>query len=123
MVKRIIIVTVAIALLFALSFFTHNTLLEANIKFFLLNVYAFHAITVILIYAIIEFAAEHIPTQAGYTYLMLMCFKLGFFLLVFQASIFTDVGLTRAEKIGLVVPFLVFLSAEAAAVAKLLNSK
>ncbi len=123
MVKRIIIVTVAIALLFALSFFTHNTLLDANIRFSLLSVYAFHVIAVILIYAVIEFAAEHIPTQAGYTYLMLMCFKLGFFLLLFQGSIFSEVGLTQAEKVGLVVPFLVFLSAEAAAVAKLLNSK
>ncbi len=123
MIKRIILVLTALLLLLAVSYTIHFTLLNQDLRFSLINVYLFHSIAAIIIYTVVEFAAEHLPTQAGYTYLMLMCFKLGFFLLIFQSSIFSEQGLSQPEKVGLVVPLFLFLTAEAIAVAKLLNSK
>lgn len=123
MIKRIIIMLISVALLFAVSYFTHSKLNNADLSFSLLDVYLFHAIAVVLIYAVIEFVAENLPSQAGYMYLMLMCFKIGFFLLIFQTPVFENDDLSRPERIALVVPLFIFLLAEGIAVAKLLNSK
>lgn len=123
MVKRIIIVALSVVLLFVIGFFSHSYILQETLSFSLLNVYIFHTIAAILVYLIIEFVAEQLPTQAGYAYLMLMFFKIGAFVLLFQTSVFAKDALTQAERIGLVVPLFLFLIAEAIAVAKLLNSK
>lgn len=123
MIKRIVFMLIAVVLLFVISYFVHINLISIDLSFSLLGVYIFHAIAVIIIYAAVEFVAEHLPTQAGYTYLMLMCFKIGTFLLIFKSTVFENEDLSQVERVGLVVPFLLFLFLEAGAIAKLLNSK
>ena len=123
MIKRIILVLIAILLLLTISYTLHYSLLNVELPFSLFNIYIFHAICVIIIYASVEFVADKLPNQAGYAYLMLMCFKIGAFVLIFQGSVFSIEVLSKTERVALVAPLFIFLIAEAIAVAKLLNSK
>ncbi|MFD1615883.1 DUF6168 family protein [Gelatiniphilus marinus] len=123
MTKRILIMLAVLLLLFVLSYSIHNTLISTDLSFSLFHVYLFHVIAVAIIYATVEFVAENLPTQAGNAYLVLMCFKIGIFLLIFKTAVFENDALTMPERIALVVPLFVFLITEAIAVAKLLNSK
>ncbi|MGY0391298.1 DUF6168 family protein [Bizionia sp. KMM 8389] len=123
MIKRIIFVLLAVLLLFVSSYFVHESLIQTTLSFSLFQVYLFHAISVAVVYIIVEFVAENLPAQAGYTYLMLMCFKIGAFLLIFKDAIFESDTLTQSERVAIVIPLFIFLTTEAIAVAKLLNSK
>jgi hypothetical protein len=123
MLKRISFILLAITLLFVTSYNLHHYLINEEMFFSLFNIYLFHAVFAILIYICIEIVADKLPNQAGYAYLMLMCFKIGAFVLIFQASVFSLEVLSRTQRLALVVPLFLFLIAEALAVAKLLNSK
>lgn len=126
MIKRILFFLIAVLLLFVISFFSHNFILqskEISVSFSLLGVYAFHVISAIVVYSIVELVAEKTPNQAGYAYLASIFLKIGFFVLIFQASIFANEELTKPERISLVIPLFLFLITEAIAVSKLLNNK
>jgi len=123
MYKRILIFVLAIAVLFALTYNIHNYLTTSELSYSLLLVYSFHAIAAALVYFLVELLASILPNQAGYGYLMTMFFKIGFFVLLFQESVFSKETLTQPERIGLVIPLFIFLLAEAIVVGKLLNSK
>lgn len=126
MIKRILFFLIAVLLLFVISFFSHNFILqskEISVSFSLIGVYAFHVISAIVVYSIVELVAEKIPNQAGYAYLASIFLKIGFFVLIFQASIFANEELTKPERISLVIPLFLFLITEAIAVSKLLNNK
>ncbi|MDX1270946.1 DUF6168 family protein [Bizionia paragorgiae] len=123
MYKRILIFVLAIAVLFALTYNIHNYLNTSELSYSLLLVYSFHAIAAALVYFLVELLASILPNQAGYGYLMTMFFKIGFFVLLFQESVFSKETLTQPERIGLVIPLFIFLLAEAIVVGKLLNSK
>ncbi len=123
MIKRIIIATVGILLLLAVSYGIHSNVITQIVSFSLLNVYVFFALSAILVYAVVELVFNYLPNQAGYAYLMLMFLKIGAFVLLFQADIFSEVDLSRADRISLVVPLFLFLMAEALAVVNLLKNK
>ncbi|TYB75044.1 MULTISPECIES: DUF6168 family protein [Bizionia] len=123
MIKRIVLVIILVLAVFGLSFGIHSNLLNSELSFSLFNVYIFHVISVVIIYTIVEIVAEKLPSQAGYSYLMLVFFKIGAFVLIFQSSVFENDALTQTERFALVIPLFLFLIAEAAVVAKLLNSK
>jgi hypothetical protein len=123
MLKRILVVTAALVVLFLIAFNIHSYLSIKALSFSLLSVYAFHAIAAVLVYVVVELVASKLPNQAGYAYLMLMFFKIGAFVLIFQNAVFAKDQLDQAEKVALVVPLFLFLIVEAIAVGKLLNSK
>ena len=126
MIKRILFFLIAVLLLFVISFFSHDFILqskEISVSFSLIGVYSFHVISAIVVYSIVELVAEKIPNQAGYAYLASIFLKIGFFVLIFQASIFANEELTKPERISLVIPLFLFLITEAIAVSKLLNNK
>ena len=126
MIKRILQFIAAIVVLFAISYVPHNYIVSSKdipMSFSLFNVYLFHVIAAILVYSIVEFIADKMPNQAGYAYLASIFLKIGFFVLLFQASVFANEALTKPERISLVIPLFLFLIAEAIAVSKLLNSK
>lgn len=123
MIKRILIVTSIFLVLFLVAFNIQNYLTTQTLSFSLLFVYLFHVIAAITVYISIEIVAEELPNQAGYAYLTLMFLKIGAFVLIFQSSVFSNDNLTQIERVGLVVPLLLFLLTEAVAVSKLLNSK
>jgi hypothetical protein len=64
-----------------------------------------------------------LPSQAGYAYLASMFLKIGFFVMIFQSTIFSDIELEKFERVSLIIPLFLFLIIEAVAVSRLLNSK
>lgn len=123
MIKRILIYTLVLLSVFFSAYFLHNFLVSQELSFKLWQVYIFHAIAAFLVYICVEVVAENLPNQAGYAYLMLMFFKIGVFVLIFQESVFAKDSLLQVESVALVVPLFLFLTLEAIAVGKLLNSK
>jgi len=123
MLKRIILIASLLVLLFGVSYGVHANLLNETLAFSLFNVYLFHAISAILVYIAVEVVSNYLPNQAGYAYLMMMCLKIGAFVLIFQTSVFAKASLSQVERISLVVPLFLFLIVEAIAVSRLLNNR
>ncbi len=124
MIKRILLFLSALILLFIVSYFLNSYLVvEEEFSFSLLKIYLFHTIAALIVYTVVEFVADYLPNQAGYAYLASIFIKIGFFVLIFNSSVFDNDNLSRPEKISLVAPLFLFLIAEAIAVSKLLNSK
>lgn len=126
MIKRILLFFVVICVSFIASYFFHFSVLEnkdLQLSFSLQRVYFFYAISAVLIYLIVTVISEKTPNQAGYGYLALMFVKIGFFLILFKSTVFSEIPIDKPEKISLVIPFLLFLSLETIFIAKLLNNK
>ena len=126
MIKRIIQFIVAVIVLFIISYVPHDYVLNSKdiyLSFSLFSVYLFHVIAATIVYLIVEFIADKMPNQAGYAYLASVFLKMGFFVLVFQATVFANEQLTKPERFSLVIPLFLFLIIEAVAISKLLNSK
>ena len=126
MSKRILIFS-SIVLLFGGGGFLLNNFLLSNagitLSFPVLHVYLFNIIATILIYTLIEVVLGYLPNETGYLYLGLMMVKMGILILLFQKSIFSEEGLTKPEKLTLLIPMLLFLAIEAVGISKLLNNK
>lgn len=123
MLKRIIISVAIIIAAFFISYGLNKSLIDIQLQYSLFSVYLFHALSAIIVYLIIEFLFTKLPNQVGYAYLMLMCFKIGAFVLIFQKSIFAVDLEALQERISLVVPLFIFLIIEALLVGKLLTNK
>lgn len=126
MIKRFFIFIAAVVVAFLASYFPHHLIIQAkeiNLSFSLLSVYVFYVIAALLVYAIVEFIAEKMPNQAGYAYLASIFLKIGFFVLIFKSSVFSNDALSKIERISLIVPLFLFLILEAVFISKLLNNK
>lgn len=126
MIKRILTYLSIITLVFIGVFFTHQYMLETKqliLSYSLLKVYLFNAIASIIIYGCIELVAEKLPSQAGYAFLTCVFLKIGIFIVLFQATVFSEVKLELYQRLSLIIPFFLFIIIEAIGVAKLLNSK
>lgn len=124
MIKRILLFLSALVLLFIVSYFLNSYLVvEEKFSFSLLSIYLFHTIAALIVYTIVEFVADYMPNQAGYAYLASIFIKIGFFVLIFNSSVFANDNLSKPERLSLVGPLFLFLITEAVAVSKLLNSK
>lgn len=124
MIKRIIYFSVVVFILFVVGYFTNKYLLEnqnITLSFSLLSVYLYQAIATVIVYTVIEIIYQKYPVQSGYTYLVSVFFKIGFFILIFQSTIFAEERLDRIERLILIIPVFVFLITEALAVSKLLT--
>ena len=124
MIKRIISYLAIIIVVFIVVYFSHDYFLSAKeLHYSLFSVYLFHVVSTILIYFIVEMVSWKLPSQAGYAYLASMFLKIGFFVMIFQSTIFSDIELEKFERVSLIVPLFLFLIIEAVAVSRLLNSK
>lgn len=126
MIKRIVVFVVLVVCLCVLAYVSHNysnVSSNAYLRYVLLNVYLYHVVAAVVTYVLVEFVANKLPNSAGYAYLASMCVKIGFFVLIFQSSVFSITAFTTAEKLGLIIPLFLFLILEAGAIFKLLNNK
>jgi hypothetical protein len=124
MVKRIISYLSTVLFVFLIVFYAHKYFLGIKeLHYSLFNVYLFHVVSTVLIYVIVETVAWKLPSQAGYAYLASIFLKIGFFVMIFQATVFSEIELEKFERVSLIVPLFLFLIIEAVAVSKLLNSK
>ncbi|AUC77745.1 hypothetical protein CW732_03400 [Olleya sp. Bg11-27] len=87
------------------------------------KLYLFHGVAVLIVYLSIELVNSKLPNQLGFAYLTLMFVKIGVFILLFQSSIFSETNLSLPDRLGLVIPFFLFLIIETACIAKLLKEK
>lgn len=122
MIKRILVFTLCVVLLFAIALSVHTPFADFQ-TFSLWQVYLFHALATLIVYISVEAVANIRASQAGYVYLTLMLVKIGLFVLIFKNEVFETEVLSKSERIALVVPLFLFLTAEAIGVSKLLNSK
>ena len=126
MTKRLLIYSVVLSGVFVASYFLHVLFLENNnheLPFNLLGMYWFNAAASLLVYLFIEVIASKLPSQAGYSYLVSVFLKLGFFLLIFKNEIFSAQELQMVERLSIVLPLLLFLTLETVFSARLLNSQ
>ncbi|MGG6229599.1 DUF6168 family protein [Tenacibaculum sp. SDUM215027] len=126
MIKRIIFFAVVVVVLAALGFFINNYFIEKNtinLSFSLISVYVFNVLASLLIYIAVEIVINYLPNETGYLYLGLMLVKFGVFIMLYQDSIFSETGLTKPEKVSILLPILTFLLVEAIGVSKLLNNR
>ncbi|AJR02849.1 DUF6168 family protein [Siansivirga zeaxanthinifaciens] len=123
MIKRILLFVASAACLFIITYPVHSYFIANKVSYQLWHVYTFHVVACILVYLAVELVASKLPNQAGYAYLMLMFFKIGAFVLIFQTSVFIKESLTQADRFGLIIPLFLFLVLEAIGVSKLFNSK
>ena len=126
MIKRILGYLLLVCIAFAVVFFAHDYSLNMKnlyLSYSLLNVYLFNIIASVLIYISIEVLAEKLPSQAGYGFLACVFLKIGFFVMLFQDTVFSEVRLELYQRLSLIIPFFLFIIIESIAIAKLLNSK
>ncbi|MFL0100692.1 DUF6168 family protein [Tenacibaculum maritimum] len=98
MIKNIFRFLITIVLFFVISYFSHEYMVTSNnnlLSFSLLSLYVFHAFSAVLIYSIVVLISEKLPNQAGYAYLASIFLKIGFFVLLFKASVFANDSLTK----------------------------
>lgn len=122
MIKRILHAVSSVLIVFVLTYNLHHYLNQEILGYSLFQVYLFHAIATAIICVVVELIANQLPDQAGYTYLMFMCFKIGGFVILFQESVFLKDVLSKADRIGLVAPLFIFLIVEAYFIYKTLNA-
>ncbi len=92
-----------------------------KMTFALKSVYLFNFISCLLICVIAELLNVKMPTQVGYAYLAAVFVKMGFFLLVFNKTIFSVTDFTMTARISMVVPTMLFLIIEATYCGRLMN--
>jgi len=120
MAKRIAIATVLSFVIGAITWVLNNLLISAPLRFSLVAVYTFHAVSACLVYIAIITLHKFMPNQAGYGYLTSVFIKMGCFVLLFKNSVFALEVLSKTEKASLIAPLFIFLILEAVLVSKLL---
>jgi hypothetical protein len=100
-----------------------NYVTQGELPYSLQKLYLFHGVAVLIVYLSIELVNSKLPNQLGFAYLTLMFVKIGDFILLFQSSIFSDIDLSLLDRLGLLIPFFLFLVIETACIAKLLKEK
>lgn len=126
MIKRILGYVLIASCAIIIAFFAHDYCLGVKglyVSYSLFNVYMFNMIASVLIYTSIEILAEKLPSQAGYGFLACVFLKIGFFVVLFQDTVFSEVRLELYQRLSLIIPFFLFIIMESIAIAKLLNSK
>ena len=121
--KRILYVVVIILVLLAIAYNLQNYLTEDNLPYSLQKLYLFHGIAVLIVYLGIELIYDKMPNQIGAAYLTMMFLKIGIFILLFKSTIFSEQDLAMQHRLGLLIPFFLFLIVETVCIAKLLKSK
>ena len=121
--KRILYVVVIILVLLAVAYNLQNYLTEDNLPYSLQKLYLFHGIAVLIVYLGIELIYDKMPNQIGAAYLTMMFLKIGIFILLFKSTIFSEQDLAMQHRLGLLIPFFLFLIVETVCIAKLLKSK
>lgn len=126
MIKRIIIFTATVLVVFFTAYFLNNIYLESNdikITFSLLNVYLFQIIVTIVVYLVIEMLLKQLPEQLGYLFLGLNTLQIGLFIFTFKKYILAEPSLPNSHKMCFFIPLFLGIIVELRPVVKLLNQQ
>ena len=116
--KFCLIVIAAFIVLYSL----HKMLLGSQKMVLSLNaLYAFFVVTTLIIIISLELLATVLPDKVGYAFLMAVFIKMGLFILIFSSNGLLEKKLYLADKLGVLLPFFIFLLIEALAIASRLK--
>ena len=116
--KFCLIVIAAFVVLYSL----HKMLLGSQKMVLSLNaLYAFFVVTTLIIIISLELLANVLPDKVGYAFLMAVFIKMGLFILIFSSNGLLEKKLYLADKLGVLLPFFIFLLIEALAIASRLK--
>ena len=126
MIKSIVVYSISFAVLFFVSLFLHQYIIESqsvDIRFQLKPIYFFFAIASSLICVTFKSFTlfEKTKEQLGFLYLFTLFIKIILFSIIFYNSIVGLKDITKIESFNLLIPLFVFLALEVAFVAVLLN--
>ena len=114
-------------LVFVLSFYTHNYALwtlERATPYDLQAIYLFHLIfsgLICIAFELLYSLSTHYKDQLGFIYLGTLVLKIVLFYVVFRGFLFSEVALSRADSLSLLIPLFIFLFFEVFIIAKILN--
>lgn len=111
---------IVIALLTAVGFFIHDTIV-ADPVISVLSTYVFLGVATFLTLSALKFTARISPNNLGYVFLGLVFIKFGAILIFFPELIDDEMELTRKQLLGFLAPYFLFLFAEIGVVLKWLN--
>lgn len=100
-----------------------QSLVFIDLRFGLMEVYLFHAITSSVIYVSLEILSrtQKFQRQIGFLYLGTLFIKVAIFAGIFNGSIMSINDMTNKEALSLLFPLFIFLFLEVYFVAKILN--
>jgi hypothetical protein len=94
-----------------------------SLSFSLNAIYYFHFAAYLIIVVAVELLSKKLPNQVGFFYLASVFIKIGFFVLIFNNTIFGETPLNMLERITIIIPFFMFLIFEAIYSGKLMNAQ
>jgi len=116
--KFCLIVIAAFVVLYSL----HKMLLGSQKMVFSLDaLYAFFVLSSLIIIVSLELLASILPDKVGYAFLMAVFVKMGLFILIFSFNGLLEKKLYLADKLGVLLPFFIFLLIEAMSIASRLK--
>ena len=126
MIKALIVYFLSFTLLFlVVQYFQEFMLneLNSNIRFKLWNTNLFFALSSLIICLHFQFfsSIKSLEPQLGFIYLPTLFIKGVIFFIAFRSSIFSLDSLTKAERLNLLIPLLVFLALEVFFVVKIIR--
>lgn len=114
-----------VVIIFIAGFITYflQSLMFADLRFDLMEVYLFHALASSSIYVILDLFSKtrKFGDQIGFLYLGTLFLKVAFFVGVFHDSIMSINEMTKKEGLSLLLPLFIFLFLEVFFVARILN--
>ncbi|WP_369798294.1 DUF6168 family protein [Cellulophaga sp. Hel_I_12] len=126
MVKAILIYSIVFTCLFFggqylqhFYFASSNVALSQAIE----NVYLFHfffSLVICIIFLVLSNISKF-KDQLGFIYLANLLLKIFFFVILFQNLIFTEMIMTKLERISLLIPVVLFLSFEVFFISRILR--
>ena len=120
--KRIFIFIAVGVTLCLLSYAIHNQLIKNNpLSYSLKSVYLFHLLFSLCIYLLLAFLHAKGNKQVGFLFLFAIPLKAFCFFSFFGDVISFDKTINFTERMGLVIPMILFLLFEMVSIANILN--
>lgn len=128
MIRPLFRYTLSFALLFIVVYYTQGLIIDQlelilNYDPVYTNLFFCLASLVINIHFLFLSKIESIRPQLGFIFLPTLFIKGGLFYIVFKSSISNLENYSIAERLNLLIPFLIFLALEVFFIAKILNKK
>lgn len=126
MIKVLIVYFLSFTVLFLVVQFSQEFILNqlnSTVRFKLWNVNLFFAIAslIICLHFLIFSSIKNLKPQLGFIYLPTLFIKGIIFFVAFRSSIFSLDSLTTAERLNLLIPFLLFLGLEVFFIVKIIR--
>lgn len=126
MIKKLVLFALAVGILMTSVFFLQEWFISfrgKTLSYSLLSIYYFHFVAFVIIVGSVGLLSNIVPNQVGFVFLAGIFVKIGFFVMIFNDTVFGDIPLEMHERIAIIIPFFMFLVAEALYSGMIMNEK